>query len=152
MSLKIPGALLLLTFFAACAQIPAKTDMKASAGKPPEKSQAGQSKLPNQDLTSPMLFDFLLAETALQRGDQDLAIRTYLKLARTTRDPRVAQRATEIALHSRQPLPALEAAKIWVELEPDSVSARQTVAALLVNIDRLDEARPHLEKLLASEG
>ena len=99
-----------------------------------------------------MLFDFLLAETALQRGDQDLAIRTYLKLARTTRDPRVAQRATEIALHSRQPLPALEAAKIWVELEPDSVSARQTVAALLVNIDRLDEARPHLEKLLASEG
>ena len=143
---------MLLTFFAACAQIPAKTDMKASAGKPPEKSQAGQSKLPNQDLTSPMLFDFLLAETALQRGDQDLAIRTYLKLARTTRDPRVAQRATEIALHSRQPLPALEAAKIWVELEPESVSARQTVAALLVNIDRLDEARPHLEKLLASEG
>lgn len=152
MSLKIPGALLLLTFFAACAQIPAKTDMKTQTGKPAEKKEAGQSKLPNQDLTSPMLFDFLLAETALQRGDQDLAIRTYLKLARTTRDPRVAQRATEIALQSRQPLSALEAAKIWVELEPDSVSARQTVAALLVNVDRLDEARPHLEKLLASEG
>jgi tetratricopeptide (TPR) repeat protein len=152
MSLKIPGALLLLTFFTACAQVPAKNDIKASTGKPAEKSQAGQSNLPSQELTSPMLFDFLLAETALQRGDQDLAIRTYLKLARTTRDPRVAQRATEVALHSRQPLQALEAAKMWVEFEPDSVSARQTVAALLVNIDRLDEARPHLEKLLASEG
>jgi len=152
MSLKIPGALLLLTFFTACAQVPAKTDIKASTGKPAEKSQPGQPDLPNQELTEPMLFDFLLAETALQRGDQDLAIRTYLKLARTTRDPRVAQRATEIALHSRQPLAALEAAKLWVEFEPDSVGARQTVAALLVNIDRLDEARPHLEKLLASEG
>ena len=49
-------------------------------------------------------------------------------------------------------MPALEAAKIWVDAEPDSVSARQTLAALLVNVDRLDEARPHLEKLLASEG
>ena len=99
-----------------------------------------------------MLFDFLLGETALQRGDQEIATRTYLKLAKTTRDPRVAQRATEIALHSRQPVPALEAAKIWVELDPNSVTARQTIAALLVNADRLDEARPHLEKLLASEG
>ena len=39
-----------------------------------------------------MLFDFLLAETALQRGDQDIAIRIYLKLAKN--DPRSACRAT----------------------------------------------------------
>jgi tetratricopeptide (TPR) repeat protein len=152
MILKLPGALLLLTFCAACAQIPGKPDTKASANKSAAKGEAGHSRLPNQDLTAPMLFDFLLAETALQRGDQELAIRTYLKLARTTRDPRVAQRATEIALHARQPAPALEAAKLWVEFEPDSVTARQTVAALLVNVDRLEEARPHLQKLLASEG
>jgi len=65
MSLKIPGALLLLTFFTACAQVPAKTDIKASTGKPAEKSQAGQPDLPNQELTEPMLFDFLLGETAV---------------------------------------------------------------------------------------
>ncbi|PTR08105.1 tetratricopeptide repeat protein [Nitrosospira sp. Nsp5] len=150
MNLKIPGALLLLFFLAACAQIPGKTALNAS--KPTQQAEAGQSKLPNQDLTPPILFDFLLGETALQRGDQEIATRTYLKLARSTRDPRVAQRATEIALHSRQAAPALEAAKIWVELDPNSVTARQTIAALLVNSDRLDEARPHLEKLLASEG
>ncbi|SOD40792.1 tetratricopeptide repeat protein [Nitrosovibrio sp. Nv4] len=149
MSLKIPGALPLL-FLAACSQIPAKSDVKAD--KPVEKARAGQSKLPSQDLTGPMLFDFLLGETALQRGDTEIAIRTYLKLAKTTRDPRVAQRATEIALQARQPVPALEAAQIWAELDPNSVGARQTLAALLVNFDRLDEARPHLEKLLASAG
>lgn len=146
MNFKTPSALLLL-FLSACAQIPAKTAVDAG-----ERREAGKSKLPGQDLTAPMLFDFLLGETALQRGEQDLATRTYLKLARTTRDPRVAQRATEIALHSRQPAPALEAANIWAELDPNSVTARQTVAALLVNADRLEEARPHLEKLLASEG
>ena len=108
MSFKISGALPLL-FLAACAQIPAKTDV--NGGQSDGRSGAGQSKLPNQDLTPPMLFDFLLGETAFQRGDQEIATRTYLKLARTTRDPRVAQRATEIALHSRQPVPALEAAK-----------------------------------------
>ena len=40
---------------------------------------------------------------------------------------------------------------MWVELEPDSTDARQTIAALLVNMGKLDAARPHLEKLLASE-
>jgi tetratricopeptide (TPR) repeat protein len=149
MSLKLLGALPLL-FLAACSQMPAKTNMKAD--RPVAKIGAGSSKLPSQDLTSPMLFDFLLAETALQRGDTEIAIRTYLKLAKTTRDPRVAQRATEIALQARQPAPALEAAQIWAELDPDSVGARQTLAALLVNFDRLNEARPHLEKLLASAG
>lgn len=149
MSFKIFGALPLL-FLAACAQFPGKTDVAASNQS--QKTGAGQSKLPSQDLTPPMLFDFLLGETAFQRGDPEIATHTYLKLARTTRDPRVAQRATEIALQSRQPVPALEAANIWATLDPDSVGARQTLAALLVNFNRLDEARPHLEKLLASAG
>ena len=149
MSFKIFGALPLL-FLAACAQFPAKTD--ATLTNQSQKTGAGQSKLPGQELTPPMLFDFLLGETAFQRGDPEIATHTYLKLAKTTRDPRVAQRATEIALQSRQPLPALEAANIWAKLDPNSVGARQTLAALLVNFNRLDEARPHLEKLLASGG
>lgn len=148
MSLKIPGVLTLL-LLAACSQIPAKTDKKSELAVKPG---VAQSKLPSQDLTSSMLFEFLLAETALQRGDTDIAIRTYLKLARETRDPRVAQRATEIALQARLAAPAFEAAKIWTELDPDSIPARQTIGAMLVNLGRLDEARPHLEKLLASAG
>lgn len=148
MSLKIPGVLTLL-LLAACSQIPAKTDKKSELAVKPG---VAQSRLPSQDLTSPMLFEFLLAETALQRGDTDIAVRTYLKLARETRDPRVAQRATEIALQARLAAPAFEAAKIWTELDPDSIPARQTIGAMLVNLGRLDEARPHLEKLLASAG
>src|SRR5687768_17626386 len=40
------------------------------------------------ELSEPTLYDFLLGEIALQRGDLSLAARTYLDLARRTRDPR----------------------------------------------------------------
>ncbi|MEI8384393.1 MAG: tetratricopeptide repeat protein [Nitrosomonadaceae bacterium] len=146
MNLKILGVLLPLTLVA-CAQIPTRT-----GGESSEQSKAGQLKLPVQRLTEPMLFDFLLGETALQRGESEIATGIYLRLARNTRDPRIAQRATEVALHSRQPAPALETAMLWVELDPSAMNARQTTAALLVSADRLEEARPHLERLLASEG
>lgn len=153
MNLKTIGVLLPVLLplgFAACAQVPAKVGDEASQATAP--SEARQPVLPEQDLTQLMLFDFLLGETALQRGSSEIAVSTYLGLAKSTRDPRVAQRATEVALQSRRPVAALEAATIWVELDPDSIPARQTVTALLVNASKLDLAQPHLEKLLASEG
>jgi hypothetical protein len=42
--------------------------------------------LPRQDLTAPMLYDFLLGEIAAQRGSQGFAAQTYLDLAKRTRD------------------------------------------------------------------
>jgi len=149
MNLKFFVALLSLGF-TACAQIPAKVADETSTVTAP--LEAKQPVFPEQDLTPGMLFDFLLGETALQRGSPEIAVSTYLGLAKSTRDPRVAQRATEVALHLRQPAAALEAVTIWVELDPESILARQTVTALLVNLGKLSQAQPHLEKLLASEG
>ena len=151
---------LLLSFsFVACAQLPerdvvevdSQKEQKSESGQIEQKNEVGQIELPKQDLTAPMLFDFLMGETALQRGDRDVASESYLRLAKTTRDPRVAQRATEVALLARKPVQALDAAKLWVELDSSSVIAQQTIAALLVSNDRLDEARVHLDKLLGLE-
>lgn len=111
-----------------------------------------ESRLPRQELTAAIMFDFLLGETALQRGNLDVAVSRYLKLAQTTRDPRIARRASEIALHARHPFAAERAAAMWVEYDPDSLDARQTLAAMLVNLGRLDAAFPHLEKLIAAES
>jgi len=149
MNFKLLGSLLPFCL-AACAQIPGKAVVEVD--KLEEQSEVGQLELPKQDLTAPMLFDFLLGETALQRGDSEIATESYLRLAKTTRDPRVAQRATEVALLSHKPVMAMAAATIWVELDPNSVVAHQTIAALLVSAGKLDEARPHLDKLLAVEG
>ena len=93
----------------------------------------------------------MLAEVAVQRGQPHVAVQTYLDLARETRDPRIAQRATEVAWNARFVSAALEAAGIWLQADPGSTQARQIIAALLVNQAQIAEAQPHLEKWLAAD-
>jgi tetratricopeptide (TPR) repeat protein len=103
-------------------------------------------------LSEPTLYEFLLGEIAVQRGDYKTAAETYLDLAKRTRDPRVARRAVEVASQGRLTELGLEAAKTWLDIEPDSAAALQVGAALLVAAKRVDEAVPYLEKLLSSPG
>ncbi|MFN2645677.1 MAG: tetratricopeptide repeat protein [Burkholderiales bacterium] len=98
------------------------------------------------------LYDMLLGEIAQQRGDYELAAKTYLELARRSRDPRVARRAVEVANQGRLQDLALESARTWYELEPQSTAALSVVASLLVSSKRVDEAEPYLQKLLETEG
>jgi tetratricopeptide (TPR) repeat protein len=104
------------------------------------------------DLSEPILYEFLLGEIALQRGDAELAARTYLDLAKRTKDPRIARRAIEVATEGKLPELALEGARSWQELEPASAQALQVLATLLVTGKRVDEAEPYLQKLLEAEG
>ncbi len=97
-----------------------------------------------EGLSSQMLYQFLLGEIAGQRGELKLSAEAYADLAGKTRDARVARRATEVALYARQSALALKNALLWLELEPQSAKARQTLASLLVSAGRLDEAKPHL--------
>jgi tetratricopeptide (TPR) repeat protein len=106
----------------------------------------------DSDLSEPTLYEFLLGEIALQRGDTALAARTYLDLAKRTMDPRIARRAIEVATQAKLPDLALEAARTWQELQPASAQALQVLAALLVASKRVDEAEPYLQKLLEAEG
>jgi tetratricopeptide (TPR) repeat protein len=108
--------------------------------------------LPGRDLDSDLLYKFLLAEVAAQRGDMRVAAQAYAELAKSTRDPRVARRATELALYGRNNELALESARIWMATEKDSTAARQTVTALLVNSNNLQAAKPLIRDMLAADG
>src|SRR5262245_22545152 len=105
-----------------------------------------------RELNEPTLYEFLLGEIALQRGDAELAAKTYLDLAKRTRDPRVARRAVEVASQAKLADIAIDAAKLWQDIEPTSLQALQVTAALLVGAKRVEEAEPYIEKLLTSEG
>jgi tetratricopeptide (TPR) repeat protein len=107
---------------------------------------------PDSELSEEVLYELLVGEIAMQRGDPALASQIYVDLAKRTRDPRVARRAMEIASFARLPDAALDAAKIWQSIEPASPQALQMVSALLIAAKRVDEAEPYLEKLLAAEG
>jgi tetratricopeptide (TPR) repeat protein len=125
----------------------------APAGKPAAKPPAKPApKLPGQELTGPMLYDFLLGEIAAQRGSSGFAAQTYVDLAKRTRDPRVARRAVEVSNFARMPELALEAARVWHEADPASLQALQTNVVLLVGAKRVDDTEPYLVKLLAADG
>ena len=100
--------------------------------------------VPDNELTSATLFKLMMSEIAAQRGAADASYATELKLARETRDPRIARRATEFAVQARQPAAAVEAARLWSELSPASRVAADTFLTLLVLSARFEEAEPLL--------
>jgi len=65
----------------------------------------------NDALSAQRVFQVLAAEIAAQRGQIGSAAATWLALARETRDPKAAQRATELALTDRSGGRAIEAAE-----------------------------------------
>src|SRR5258706_15564961 len=116
----------------------------APASKPP-------ANLPLQDLTAPMLYDFLLGEIAAQRGSPGFAAQTYLDLAKRTRDPRVAKRAVEVANFARMPDLAMESARLWHDTDPASTQALQTLVVLLVSAKRVEDTEPYIARLMATD-
>jgi tetratricopeptide (TPR) repeat protein len=165
-----------LLLLGACAQLPVKQSAKpestqdampppSAADQPEQDAQAASAdapaaaavaapkgpELPKIELTDRIVFDLLLAEIAAQRGNVGLSLQTYLDLARRTRDPRIAHRATEVALFSRNLEAATAAATLWVETDPDSVPAAQALTGILINSNQLTKVKPLLERLLARD-
>ncbi|OJZ18394.1 MAG: hypothetical protein BGP21_08170 [Thiobacillus sp. 65-29] len=150
----------------ACAQQTVRPPQPAVAENPAPRVEAPESasvepdaerrveptpNLPAQALTPDILFKFLVAEVAGQRGATGIASAAYLDLAQETRDPRIARRAAEVAMFARDRAAALEATRLWSVADPASERARQTLAAMLLNEGRLDEAEPVLREVLASD-
>ena len=155
LSLVLAAALL-----AGCAPLAQKTRPEPPAQPQPqaeaEKAEAEDqdkalAQLPNVDLTPKLLYGLLLAEIAGQRGQVVDSAEIYRDLAKETRDPRIARRATEIGLHSRRLDTALESARLWHETEPASGPARQALIGLLATQGRYDELKPLVADLLKEE-
>ncbi len=105
----------------------------------------------SEDLIGRTVFQALVGEFALLRGDPKLGSDAWTDLAVRTRDPKVIARATEVAVVARQYERALELVRLWLEVEPASTQARQTQSSLLVLTNRLDELAPELASLLEQD-
>jgi hypothetical protein len=102
-------------------------------GKPVIASAPRQPNLPAQPLTRDIMFKLLVGEVAGQRGEIGLAAEAYAELAKSTRDPRVAKRATEAAMYAQNPELAIRSSRIWMESDPGDEAAAQTHASVLIN-------------------
>ncbi|MGV2291120.1 tetratricopeptide repeat protein [Trinickia sp. YCB016] len=129
---------------------PTSDDNSVSAPDMFAPASANEKKdLPDVQLTSQIVFQVLAAEIALQRDQPAPAYQTYLALARDTHDPRMAERAAEIALTAQSPSDALAAAQLWQQYAPSSERAAQLDASLLVLSGKPDDASPLLARELA---
>ncbi|MDY0013746.1 MAG: tetratricopeptide repeat protein [Rhodocyclaceae bacterium] len=127
--------------------------LSVSVGAQPPSEDGAAAQPLEQPLTGKLLYEFLLAEVAGARGRLDIAVGAYLDMARQTRDARIARRATELALASRQLPAATEAAQIWSEVDPASPEAKRILAGLLMGSQgRLEEAQTQLARALAQAG
>ncbi|MDR2839566.1 MAG: tetratricopeptide repeat protein [Azonexus sp.] len=101
-----------------------------------------------ENLLPRVVFQSLVGEIALQRGNIGIGLEAWSDLARRTRDPKVLARAVEVATLTRQYPLALELSRLWLEVEPDSTRARQAQSSLLVMTNRLEELAPQIAALL----
>jgi tetratricopeptide (TPR) repeat protein len=100
------------------------------------------------DVPPHLLYKLLVAEIAGQRGELNVAIENYADVARETRDPTVAARATQIALYAKEYDKALEVANLWVTVDPDNSDARQNLASIYLQLARPIDAVAQYEKML----
>ncbi|MBE0510930.1 MAG: tetratricopeptide repeat protein [Gammaproteobacteria bacterium] len=134
-----------------CSLNPAQPETSSPAPQPLAEPAPPVREVP---LSAELLYQILIAEFAAQQGELHLAAQAYLQTAITSRDARLANRATRMAVYSRDLNLALQAAELWAELAPEQLEARQSLAALLLRHGQADAAVAHMQQVitLAPQG
>jgi tetratricopeptide (TPR) repeat protein len=110
---------------------------------------AAEENLPNVALTSELLYQLMKAELDFRNGTWQGPYMTLMGMAQHTRDPRLARRAAEMALASKQPGESLAAIRLWRELAPNSEEAAQYYLGFVLLSDNLAEAEQIFKRQLA---
>ena len=104
--------------------------------------------LPVRPFAAETVYDLLVAEIGGQRQRYDLALGNYLKQAHQTRDAGIAQRAYQIAVYVGARQAALDAALLWLELQPDNPDALHSSTLELMYAGRFEQAYSQMERQL----
>lgn len=122
-------------------------------GEPDGEKHAVQLPFPEpepvkRELDEDLIYSYLVGEIGAHRGDLRMAQTHYQHASILARDVYAAERATRIALHLKDYPSGLASVRRWVELAPNSVSARQIAAILFLRSKQPDAAAEHLNALI----
>jgi tetratricopeptide (TPR) repeat protein len=140
--------LICLLLLAACSSTPSQDTAKPASPAHSE-SVSAQTGNSTDELTTDLVYHTLASEIAAQRGKQSMAFEHALQVARESRDPLSAERATSLALQANQPEQALTAARLWIEIEPQELKAYQIAAIINIRANQMDQAINHLQQVIA---
>lgn len=101
-------------------------------------------------LDSALFYQLLLGELNARAGEPGAAYSLILDAARKTNDPRLYQRAVDIALQARSGDSALLAARAWKQALPASREANRYVLQILIGLNRIGEALEPLKREIAA--
>lgn len=101
---------------------------------------------------SEVVYLILSGELAGQAGQYPVALENYLKAAKLTRNPKVAERATQIALFAKDAPRALEAATVWIANDPRDPTPKRVAAILNLKQGNIDRGVEQLRLLLSMPG
>ena len=114
------------------------------------KAEAKADGLPKVELSSDLLYKLTKAEMEFKSGQWQGPYVTMMVAAQQTRDPRLARRASEMALAAKQGGEALAAIRLWRDLAPESDEATQFFLGFVVLTDKIEEAEPIFAERLAN--
>ncbi len=114
------------------------------------------SKINPLEFTTPIekdpVYQLLVAEIAVNRGQTKTAIDNYLSLALNQDDPKLSERAVRIAVFGQDLDAAQIAAERWIQLEPEKVEAQQIIAAIFIRQGNADQAYYYLDKVIKAHS
>ena len=154
-TLKSLGAILGSLVLIACAsQLPEPVEpqvIEVEAEKAVPKASP-TAKPATRPFPADTLYALLVAEFAVRRNQFELGLANYLQQANKTRDPNVVAHTTRMARYLGADTAALEAALLWVQLEPENKEARFSASVQLTRAKRPYEAFSHMEVLYRLGG
>ena len=136
----------------ACAGVEPKVAAAPAAEPAPVVAAVAEPAAPVPQLDGRTVYQVLLGEIAIQRGEAGIAAHAYADAARRTGDLGVLTRAIQIAGAARQYDIALQLTRQWVAGDPGSVHARQSMVGILAALGRGDELEETLRELLAADA
>jgi len=85
----------------------------------------------NQDANAQ--FHVMAGEMAANRRQPGIAAQEFLKALAITPDVELAERTTQLALAAKDEALALQAAQLWLKIEPTALEAREVIARMALN-------------------
>ncbi len=113
-----------------------------------ELQQSSTEKDPSGDL----MYQLLVGELAGRRGDLPLALESYSQASVNTQDPRIAARATQLAVYSNEWDKALLTGEKWSKLAPESIEAQRLLSAIYLKVGNPEAAGQALHRVVELSG
>lgn len=101
-------------------------------------------------LDSGLFYQLLLGELNARGGEPGVGYSLMLDAARKTNDPKLFQRAVDIALQARSGESALQAARAWKLAIPASREANRYILQILIGLNRIGETAEPLKREIAA--